>query len=115
MNQTYDNPYDDLGLHKKKHELMLGSTWVYQQENMWLRRKVLVRRGSSDFLTLLLRAWRKHCNSRASMFSEISQQTTGHICPLLLHATFLLQQNLPAVETIQNHVLAKARQPYPYV
>lgn len=29
---------------------------LYQQENMWLRRNVLVNRGSSDFFTLLLRA-----------------------------------------------------------
>lgn len=46
-----------------------GWSIIYQQENMWFRRKVLVNRGSSDFLTLLLRAWKKHCNSRASISS----------------------------------------------
>ena len=42
---------------------------LYQQENMWMRRNVLVSRGSSDFFTLVFRACRKHCNSRASIAS----------------------------------------------
>lgn len=51
---------------KNKTKVQLN---FYQQENMWLRRNVLVSRGSSDFFTFLLSAWRKHCNSRASMVS----------------------------------------------
>lgn len=52
---------------------------LYQQANMWFRRNVLVSRGSSDFFTLLLRAWRKHCNSRASIVSVKSGHDLGHI------------------------------------
>lgn len=58
--------------HSKIHYELMAFTRLnalYQQENMWLRRNVLVNRGSSDFFTLVLRAWRKHCHSRASMFS----------------------------------------------
>lgn len=51
--------------------LKLLQRWFihYQQENIWLRRNVLVSRGSSDFFTLLFKAWRKHCNSMASITS----------------------------------------------
>lgn len=48
----------------------------YQQVNMWFRRNVLVSRGSSDFLTLLFRACRKHCSSRASISSVKSGYKT---------------------------------------
>lgn len=44
--------------HEINYELMAFTRLnvPYQQENMWLRRNVLVNRGSSDFFTLHLRA-----------------------------------------------------------
>lgn len=89
--------------------LLKRRTVLYQQENMWLRRNVLVSRGSSDFFTLLLRAWRKHCNSRASIFSAKSGYDLGHILSSLNMLPFccIRKSYSPVVSTKHNHMVTK--------
>lgn len=57
---------------------------------MWFRKKVLVNRGSSDFFTLVLRAWKKHCRSSSSICSVNSKKrpnvnNVSHQAPVPQH------------------------------
>lgn len=46
----------------------------YQQENMWLPRKVLVSKGRSAFLTRHFKACKKHCCNSSSICSAGKRQ-----------------------------------------